>query len=800
MHSFGVFKYGFMRRIVILSLVILLAKTSQSQNKLTDTVVISGKIKNQKGEPVPALQVSFSILDSSGNIRYSTRILTDNKGAFIARVPFIGEARFKISIVSVFYNLFDTTFALMRKNDFGTVSISENSKVLQELVIQKKDISTAPGKIVFKVDDKKFPKNTRAVEVLRQTPLIATDPTGNVLLRGKTKVPVYIDGKLSSQSLLNGFPVEMIDRVEVVTTPDISGTSGEEGYVNIITKKVSTSLLKGNINYNGGLSQLYQSPSLNLFFKSKKFSATLTGNYLWNRQHVTNTLDREDLNKSPVYHQDLYSRFNLQQGGTLLNLFYQPDSKNLFTGQVKLNTIHDIREGTEGGVLTSDNPPTVVNTISNRNRHLHTGLFNLDYTRSFTNSSVFKISSTYSENGGRRINTNDNSDSSDQTEDRSYYREWVIYSTYKFPLKKGGKTSLEAGGIYAGRFNHVHYTDSFSNLISGQNGIDLANSDKYLYRQHLAMAFLNLSFIVKKILVRIGDRFEYTSNQITVKNFHEHYFKMNPSMVLFKNFGKAGSFSVSLRRSVQRPGLSYINNVQFSEDPSSVMGGNMNLSPENYSHYELSYDKYIANKYFFSASLYGDFGSSLIVREIKNRSTQLPTLISVYENGGRSRDFGLSGAISGEVKKVYFNINSYVERNKIEDVSVGLVNTGYVFNVSLYLSKSFKNGYSVSTNLFYTNKDIELLSQRIKRPYLEISVNKNVMKNKFRLGLTYRDAFAMNRWTGVYYYDGFFKQSTEIHNNISNVILFISYNFGKKFNFLKRKSVDVPGDLKNLNQ
>lgn len=132
------------------------------------------------------------------------------------------------------------------KVDLGVIKLSEDTKLLQELVVEgiKSQMRFELDKKVFTVDANVTAGGLSASELLESIPSIEVDQDGEVSLRGNSSVTVWINGKESGLTadnraqILEQIPAESIDRVEVITNPSAKySPEGTAGIINIILKK-----------------------------------------------------------------------------------------------------------------------------------------------------------------------------------------------------------------------------------------------------------------------------------------------------------------------------------------------------------------------------------------------------------------------------------------------------------------------------------------------------------------------------------------------------------------------------------
>jgi outer membrane receptor for ferrienterochelin and colicin len=89
-------------------------------------------------------------------------------------------------------------------------------------------------------------------DLLEKVPAVSLDENGNPQVRGKGNVVVLIDGKPSNlygsdlPTILQSFPANLIERIDVMTTPSAKYEGeGASGVIDIITKKTKIRGMNG---------------------------------------------------------------------------------------------------------------------------------------------------------------------------------------------------------------------------------------------------------------------------------------------------------------------------------------------------------------------------------------------------------------------------------------------------------------------------------------------------------------------------------------------------------------------------
>ena len=126
---------------------------------------------------------------------------------------------------------------------------------------------------------------TSALEVLEKSPGVSIDKDGNISLKGKQGVQVYIDGRptyLSGTDLANylrNLSSNQLDQIEIMTNPPAKyDAAGNAGIINIKTKKTK------QLGYSGSISSTWSQG------RYPKVSESFNFNYRKNKLNLFTTL------------------------------------------------------------------------------------------------------------------------------------------------------------------------------------------------------------------------------------------------------------------------------------------------------------------------------------------------------------------------------------------------------------------------------------------------------------------------------------------------------------------------------
>tara|TARA_R110000751_G_scaffold645_5_gene2247 strand:+ start:1703 stop:4039 length:2337 start_codon:yes stop_codon:yes gene_type:complete len=250
----------------------LFSQTALAQN----TITITGKIiETKNGEPIEFATV---LVGDPINQKPIVGTTTLQDGSFVLETT-ASDFYIEVSFIGFTTQRFDNTTITNNKIELGTVSISEDSQQLDEVVVEGEISQT-----VFKLDKRVFnvgadlsSTGASALEVLNNVPSVNVNIEGAVSLRGSQGVQMLINGKPSvianeQGNALGTLTADMIERIEVITNPsakyDAEGTSG---IINIVLKKEEKKGLNGAVTLNTGVPNNH-SLGLSLNRRTEKFN------------------------------------------------------------------------------------------------------------------------------------------------------------------------------------------------------------------------------------------------------------------------------------------------------------------------------------------------------------------------------------------------------------------------------------------------------------------------------------------------------------------------------------------------
>lgn len=572
---------------------------------------LKGSIKNKQNEVVVG---ATAILTKAKNGIIIKSAISDIDGKF--EFENIKFDTLKLSISFVGFEKYTSEAIILNESSpnkaLESITLSPASNELQAVSVtaQKAFVVQKIDRTVVTPDALISNAGITSLEVLEKAPGVSVDMNGNISLKGKTGVMVFIDDKpsyLAAADLANylrSLPSSSIETIEIMTNPPAKyDAAGNAGVINIKLKK------NRSMGFNGGINLAYgqgrygrTNNSMNFNYRINKFNFFSNLSVNENNSYQDLTIERryfgasgEALStfKQNSYLQPKAGSQNLKLGvdfyanknttwGLVVSGFRNPrkqrinnnaqitDGKNVITGLVEANNPVD-------GLLKNGSVNlNVTHKIGAKGKEITANIDNIVYNSSLEQTLTNRLLQP----------------------DRTFISESVLQSSlpseisikaakvdYSQPLAKGGK--FEAG-LKSSLVNTSNIAN-FYDIVAGKRTPNYEFSNNFKYDENINAAYLNYSKDFKKISVQAGLRFENTNiegNQlgnVVVKDssFTRHYSNLFPTFYLQYRADTLGKhvFGLSLGRRIDRPNYKDMNPFTYPLDRFTYYGGNPFLQP-----------------------------------------------------------------------------------------------------------------------------------------------------------------------------------------------------------------------------
>ncbi len=694
------------------------------------------------------------------------------------------------------------------------------SKNLQEVALSSKKplIERKLDRTIVNVEASITNAGNTALEVLEKSPGVTVDKDGNISLKGKSGVVIYIDGRpsyLSGQDLANmlrNMTANQLDQIEIMTNPPAKyDAAGNAGIINIKTKK------NKQFGYNGSVTSGYTQGRYARFNESFSFNyrnskVNFFSNLNYNRNHRSEELyitrnfrdegtkqitsifsQQSDMeNQRHYYNAKVGADFFVSKKTTLgvvLNGFYNPSTWESMTSTDIYNPNY-VLSGKAAAVTRNDekwkNFSGNVNfrTVLDSAGQEISG--DVDYIK-YKSSSTQPLTSYYYDNLGNLTKAPDLL-MGDLPTDINIYSGKIDYSK---PLKKGAKFEAGIKSSYVKTDNNARYDSVKTNSMV----LDSARSNHFIYDENINAAYVNYSRpLGKKWSAQLGLRLENTNAkgiskghtfnkqlnkfEYTETKFNRSYSQLFPTVYLQYSANEKNQFVINYGRRIQRPDYEDMNPFVHFLDRYTFEQGNPNLSPQFAHNIELSH----TYKGFLTTTVNYTNTTDIIqqVLDQRDQNGEHETFIK-KANIASSQQVGLAVSANKSITKwwsanIYTNVynNHFKGTVGVEPISIGVT----TFLAQMQHQFKWGKGWGAELSGFYRSKGLEGVI--FIKPIVQVNAgfSKQVLKNKGSIRLSVRDIFAGGVFKGYSKYGTVDAQFRNV-NDSRAVSLSFTYRFNK---------------------
>jgi hypothetical protein len=624
-----------------------------------------------------------------------------------------------------------------------------------------------------------------ALEVLEKSPGVSVDKDGNISLKGKAGVQVFIDGKpayLSGADLANylrNLQGTQLDQIEIMTNPPAKyDAAGNSGIINIKTKK--SKQMGYNVMATLGYSQgVYASNNQNLTFNYRKNKVNLFGTLSRNERNSFQKLSiqRKFIEESSKEVKSLFEQLssmrqlnmsnNAKLGadfyltkkttiGATLNGFYNP---GVFTNNSDIDIANP-----DGTLMSKANGFSKSKSQwrhfgSNINfRHVFdtTGkelTADVDYLN-YNVSSSQNLMNKYFDPSGVPTNVPDNLLGSLPQLIRIYSGK----ADYLHPLKNGAK--FEAG--IKTSFVETDNNAVYDTLRNGMMILDSARSNHFVYTENINAAYVNYSKqLNKKWSAQLGLRLENTTARGNSKGlaysnvynkfmpfdsaFTLNYTQLFPTAYVQYTADEKNSFTVNYGRRIRRPDYENLNPFVEFLDRYTFEQGNPKLRPQFSHNIELSH----TFKGFLTTTLNYTKTNNIIQQVLEQNENSNESYIK-QANIANQRQYGIAVSAFKQFKGFSGNIYANVFNNEfngiVNNTMVTMGATSAMFNGSV--AYKFKKGLTTEVSGFYRTAGVDGVFRIGGFGMMNLGASMPLFKTKGTIRLNVRDVLWSQRIKG----------------------------------------------------
>lgn len=721
---------------------------------------ISGLVHNQQNEPVGFAAISINQSKDSTLVKAD---VADEKGIFkIAGIP---DGSYFLRISAVGQKLFQSAVFQVAGQDvsFPTFQMEPEAKQLGEVKITgtKPLIEVKNDRLVFNVEGSINATGSNGLELLQRSPGVQVDKDENILVKGKTGVRIYIDGRPSPMSgrdlasTLKSMNSADIEAIEIITNPSAKyDAAGDLGIINIRLKKNAQLGTNGNLSLGAmfGITPKYNA-SLNLNHRNKK--ANFFGTYGFNQGKWQNTTYDDQILNGVAYNKIWHGLWRDTTHNAKIGADYFINSKNTL-GFSANGRVSNHNGGGESETFISKKRNTTADSLllssqtSNPEKNKNLNL-NVNYRYADTTGRELNIDADYGIFSSRGVSYQPNKYffklTGDEPLERNYVTKTPVDITIK-SLKADYEQPFYKGKLgYGFKLSDVKSDNTFDfyNVVRNEQVIDTNRSNRFKYLERVYAGYVNYNVSLnKKWDLQLGLRAEHTKSLGDLTSYKHNnldkvdttYLSLFPSGALSFKASPNHTWNLNYSRRINRPSYQNLNPFEYRVDELVYSKGNPFLKPE------------YANSFKLTHVYKGKLTTGLSYRRTRFPvvGLRIPYDSSrtyfITQNLDYSQSFGLDISITTSITKwweVYFNFSGYHNLWRAAlDNGIIVNNRTTAFNFNGQNTFKLKNNWTLELTGWY-NSPYRRIDYNWQMGMMDAGVQKKFWKDNASLKVTYSD-------------------------------------------------------------
>ena len=751
----------------------------------------------------------LSVSDKSGKFEMENI----KAGSYLLSVQAIGHARY--------YSVSFDISSAHPVQSFSKIELQTASKELGTVTVvsRKPLIEQKIDRTIVNVEASVTNVGSTALDVLEKSPGITVDKDGNISLKGKSGVQIFVDGRptyLSGQDLTNmlrNMQSTQMDQLEIMTNPPAKyDASGNAGIINIKTKKnkqvgfnavLSSAFTQGRYpKNNNSLVLNYRNGKVNTFLTySTNYNKGFTDIYALRKYYTNSGTLSATLDQPTIF---VFSSL----GHTVKTGidFYASAKTTLgmaFTGTwVNRETMGD---ASAHWINNSGGTDSTIRTNSNSTNHFNNAGINFNGKQVISKKQEIGFDVdflNYHINNQQNFNSFLLGSSGHSEGSRGSLPSAIRIFSAKTDhrIEMGNYAKLESGYKMSSiRTDNIAAYDYFD---QAQWKEDLGKSNHFLYNETIHALYSSIEYKKAKLSYQFGIRYEnthYDAHQLgnsarKDSAFSNNYAGFFPSGYMGYEADSSNVFTLTAGRRIDRPPFQRLNPFILIINKYTYERGNPFFKPQYSWNIELSHQYKQLLTTTVSYSIIKDYFSQLFLAE--------GTDILVYTNGnvGKMYNLGLSVALQ-LLPASWWSLNWQAVFNHKE--LKGYQNVNYQSSVS-QLNTSMNNQFRIGKNYtaelsgFYSTKARNDLQELLSPTgQLSFGLARPVLKKKGTLKLTIRDIF----FTQVMEGNTDFPDADEyfiLRRDTRAVNLAFTWRFGKPLKTIRRSAGSAKDEMDRI--
>ncbi len=775
-----------------------------SVSSFAQNITLKGKVMDEKTKsPVAFATISLMNVTDTSFVKGD---LTDTLG----RYALVGltAGKYFVSVSSLEYKPFMSgPFEINQSTDYESIMMQIDEKLLAEVKVTatKQAFEQQFGNFIVNVNSKVFKTSVDAVDILKRSPGVIVDGSGNITYR-QTSPKLLFDGKdlrMSAEqekAYLRTLTPDMIETIELMPSPPAKYESSWQTIINIKLKRDKTLGYLGSVfvNFRQGR---FSNTSIggNLSYKTKKMAYSLTlgldDSNWWQTLDDDRTFTKGD-------------KINKIQGNSFIKM---PTQSLNYTAGVEyiINTKNSIDFKITNGYNQSfgaTNGTLNLQFANQRPQKLISANAMTEYSKSLTGIVGYKYINKGKEFVAEFAIADNNLNGTQNLKADSYFNDVKA----RFSNQKNGQSSgadfktisLNYSQIIKKKYqfetgikinrvgNSAMITfDTLTNFDKQTFTKDNTRSNEFLFDEGINMGFVQISRQFKKLSMVLGVRAENTvtnGRSVTIDStVKRNFWNILPTATFQYKIDDKNSISLASTSKLSRPGVWALNPFPFFVDPYTYALGNPFLRPTVRNNFETNYTH--KNTIFtISHSLIQNDISQLLIFDEKTNASNWQQYNVKLTNTTQASFYS------------QYNIKKWWTTQIWTGLSYGRMNTpvqgqnaavqGFAYSLWNQQTFNLPKGWNLETSLSYAAPSNANYFQNKTMYNWSVGLQKSLMKGKMNFQAFMNDILYTNNFVGKMILPGTVNKFSNIGDS-RWLRLRLSYNFGKStFQGSNRKS------------
>lgn len=772
-----------MRRLFILALLFLLISISSYSNGLFtpkayrytvgDTIIVKGTLVDaMTKEPLSLLPVTIKIDHQK---EYS--VILDSKGRFA--LPLLNTVT-EITIEAVNYN--DTNIVIKKDGNeakIGKVLLSK-IKELSEVTIKDtvSNVKQEPFKRTYKVQPLKTNEAPVIKSFIKTLPEI-TFVGDKFVVDGSKDAVFYLNGVRTNSDVILNLPVDLIDKVEVISNPAMLRLRMTNTIIiNVVTKREDAATYGSSNSISGAIVNKFIGGTVEPYYSKKDLLVTFSANTYKNnsRDKFTNTWKPLDAELNTLIEDGISHNVTKP---IFLSGFIQKDLAKKIQLSINLdysNTIIEINRELNSTSLFNSKSSTAFNELVRIDRSTkdYSGALELAYkgdktslflnfggTNSRLKNKLFDdITGAYN---GALINDLNN-------KSIDYSAQISLEHTFS------DKVSSRFGVVYSWR----DVDSELGNFSDGSvNGQIIKSNTSYNEKTYGAFGSMSLNFPIATI--DLGVREELSRNFNEGKLYYDRYLFV-PQIYIYRKFKKYGTFNLSAYREIDTPNQLFINSAYTSTNLTNANFGNTKIDREAKNKIDLTHNIALFKKFrvSFNTNIYYTNTENLISNNGYRYDDGRNFFYRQQTNVGSFSSYGLYIGATKSFKKLgYVKLGGGINRQEYDlKDSVNLSKT--LANIRSSFTLNFAKNYTANFAFSYRNYSISPYTVTSIRPDMSLTFTGKLIKDILYAEVYWTNMFNVNGLRESDYHSYYVDRHSSLNQLTQNVSFSVTYMLGKK--------------------